>query len=91
MASGTPRTGWPWSTTSARISILSLPNCTDYQFKQLCDTVPVTNANQHGSWKGEWWAYGRTMIYSHTQTPNRTSCAYGDIGLRVDDTAAPSP
>ncbi len=52
---------------------------TDYQFMQLCNTVPITNANQQWQWKGEWWAYGPTMIYSHTQTPNRTSCVYHDI------------
>jgi prepilin-type processing-associated H-X9-DG protein len=52
---------------------------TDYQFMQLCNTVPITNANQQWQWKGEWWGYGGTMIYSHTQTPNRTSCVYHDI------------
>jgi prepilin-type processing-associated H-X9-DG protein len=51
----------------------------DYQFMQLCNTVPITSANQQWQWKGEWWAYGATMIYSHTQTPNRTSCVYHDI------------
>jgi prepilin-type N-terminal cleavage/methylation domain-containing protein/prepilin-type processing-associated H-X9-DG protein len=52
---------------------------TDRQFMQLCNTVPVTNFNQAWQWKGEWWGYGATMIYSHTQTPNRTSCIYHDI------------
>jgi prepilin-type N-terminal cleavage/methylation domain-containing protein/prepilin-type processing-associated H-X9-DG protein len=52
---------------------------TDYQFMQLCNTVPITSANQQWQWKGEWWGYGATMIYSHTQTPNRTSCVYHDI------------
>jgi len=52
---------------------------TDYQFAQLCNTVPITSANQQWQWKGEWWGYGGTMIYSHTQTPNRTSCVYHDI------------
>jgi prepilin-type N-terminal cleavage/methylation domain-containing protein/prepilin-type processing-associated H-X9-DG protein len=51
----------------------------DHQFMQLCNTVPITNANQQWQWKGEWWGYGGTMIYSHTQTPNRTSCVYHDI------------
>ncbi len=51
----------------------------DYQFMQLCNTVPITSANQQWQWKGEWWGYGATMIYSHTQTPNRTSCVYHDI------------
>jgi prepilin-type N-terminal cleavage/methylation domain-containing protein/prepilin-type processing-associated H-X9-DG protein len=52
---------------------------TDRQFMLLCNTVPITNFNQAWQWKGEWWAYGATMIYSHTQTPNRTSCIYHDI------------
>ncbi len=51
----------------------------DYQFMQLCNTVPITSANQQWQWKGEWWGYGGTMIYSHTQTPNRTSCVYHDL------------
>jgi prepilin-type N-terminal cleavage/methylation domain-containing protein/prepilin-type processing-associated H-X9-DG protein len=52
---------------------------TDYQFMQVCNAVPITNFNQQWQWKGEWWGYGATMIYSHTQTPNRTSCVYHDI------------
>jgi prepilin-type N-terminal cleavage/methylation domain-containing protein/prepilin-type processing-associated H-X9-DG protein len=52
---------------------------TDFQFAQLCDRVPITSANQQWQWKGEWWGYGATMIYSHTQTPNRTNCVYHDI------------
>jgi prepilin-type N-terminal cleavage/methylation domain-containing protein/prepilin-type processing-associated H-X9-DG protein len=52
---------------------------TDRQFAQLCNTVPITRANQQWQWKGEWWGFGATMIYSHTQTPNRTSCVYHDI------------
>jgi prepilin-type processing-associated H-X9-DG protein len=52
---------------------------TDYQFMQLCNTVPINSANQQWQWKGEWWGFGGTMIYSHTQTPNRTSCVYHDI------------
>jgi prepilin-type processing-associated H-X9-DG protein len=52
---------------------------TDIQFAQLCNTVPITGFNQQWQWKGEWWGYGATMIYSHTQGPNRTSCVYHDI------------
>jgi prepilin-type N-terminal cleavage/methylation domain-containing protein/prepilin-type processing-associated H-X9-DG protein len=51
----------------------------DEQFMQLCNTVPITSFNQQWQWKGEWWAFGGTMIYSHTQTPNRTACVYHDI------------
>jgi prepilin-type N-terminal cleavage/methylation domain-containing protein/prepilin-type processing-associated H-X9-DG protein len=57
---------------------------TDYQFKQLCDSVAITNANQDYTWKGEWWAESCTQVYSHTQTPNRTSCSYDNIHA-VDD------
>ncbi len=32
------------------------------------------------TWKGEWVFYGKTMHYSHTQTPNRRSCVTGDFG-----------
>jgi prepilin-type N-terminal cleavage/methylation domain-containing protein/prepilin-type processing-associated H-X9-DG protein len=53
---------------------------TDIQFAQACNNTPITKGNQNWSWKGEWWAYGGTMVYSHTQTPNRTACAYNDIG-----------
>jgi prepilin-type N-terminal cleavage/methylation domain-containing protein/prepilin-type processing-associated H-X9-DG protein len=52
---------------------------TDYQFAELCNRIPITPANQQWQWKGEWWSYGPTMIYSHTQTPNRTNCVYHDI------------
>ncbi len=52
---------------------------TDHQFMQLCNAVPINSANQQWQWKGEWWGYGATMIYSHTQTPNRTSCVYHDL------------
>jgi prepilin-type N-terminal cleavage/methylation domain-containing protein/prepilin-type processing-associated H-X9-DG protein len=52
---------------------------TDQQFAELCNRVPITRANQQWQWKGEWWGFGATMIYSHTQTPNRTSCVYHDI------------
>jgi prepilin-type N-terminal cleavage/methylation domain-containing protein/prepilin-type processing-associated H-X9-DG protein len=52
---------------------------TDLKFAELCNRVPITRANQQWQWKGEWWSYGPTMIYSHTQMPNRTSCVYHDI------------
>jgi prepilin-type N-terminal cleavage/methylation domain-containing protein/prepilin-type processing-associated H-X9-DG protein len=52
---------------------------TDRQFAELCNRAPITSANQQWQWKGEWWGFGATMIYSHTQTPNRTSCVYHDI------------
>jgi prepilin-type N-terminal cleavage/methylation domain-containing protein/prepilin-type processing-associated H-X9-DG protein len=51
---------------------------TDLQFNQSCALTAATGANQQWSWKGEWWAYGGTMIYSHTVTPNRYACDYND-------------
>jgi prepilin-type N-terminal cleavage/methylation domain-containing protein/prepilin-type processing-associated H-X9-DG protein len=52
----------------------------DVQFLQSCSQTPITSANQNWTWKGEWWGYGGTSIYSHTMTPNRPACAYSDIG-----------
>ena len=51
---------------------------TDYQYAQKCATVNPINANQNWTWKGEWWMYGGTQVYSHTIPPNRTACAYSD-------------
>ncbi len=51
----------------------------DLQAAQVCNAVPITPANREWTWKGEWWGFGGTMIYSHTQTPNRTNCAYHDV------------
>jgi prepilin-type N-terminal cleavage/methylation domain-containing protein/prepilin-type processing-associated H-X9-DG protein len=33
------------------------------------------------TWKGDWWISDK-FSYSHTQTPNRRSCWYGDVGGR---------
>jgi prepilin-type N-terminal cleavage/methylation domain-containing protein/prepilin-type processing-associated H-X9-DG protein len=52
---------------------------TDLAAAQACNAVPINPGNQEWTWKGEWWGYGGTMVYSHTQAPNRTSCAYHDI------------
>ena len=52
----------------------------DAQFAAQCLTVNPITANQNWGWKGEWWAFGGTSIYSHTIPPNRTACAYNNIG-----------
>ena len=52
---------------------------TDYQYAQKCASVNPINANQNFSWKGEWWM-SCAQVYSHTIPPNRTACAYSDIG-----------
>jgi prepilin-type N-terminal cleavage/methylation domain-containing protein/prepilin-type processing-associated H-X9-DG protein len=51
---------------------------TDLQFAQSCASTLGTTSNQAWGWKGEWWAYGGTMIYSHTNLPNRLACQYQD-------------
>jgi prepilin-type N-terminal cleavage/methylation domain-containing protein/prepilin-type processing-associated H-X9-DG protein len=51
---------------------------TDYQFAQACQQTAIGPANQNWHWKGEWWIYGGTQVYSHTIPPNRTACAYSD-------------
>ncbi len=47
----------------------------DFLAAQLCQLTTSRN----WSWKGEWAFYGKTMTYSHTQTPNRRSCTQDDF------------
>jgi prepilin-type processing-associated H-X9-DG protein len=54
---------------------------TDLQFAQSCATVQPINGNQAQSWKGEWWMWGPSQIYSHTNLPNRYCCEYSDANL----------
>jgi prepilin-type N-terminal cleavage/methylation domain-containing protein/prepilin-type processing-associated H-X9-DG protein len=51
---------------------------TDAQFAAACLQVNPVVANQNWGWKGEWWGYGGTSIYSHTIPPNRTACEYSN-------------
>ncbi len=51
---------------------------TDFEFAQACQRTVVGPANQQWTWKGEWWAFGGTQVYSHTIPPNRTACDYSD-------------
>jgi prepilin-type N-terminal cleavage/methylation domain-containing protein/prepilin-type processing-associated H-X9-DG protein len=44
---------------------------------QACQTQAIT---RNWGWKGEWWIQGDRQVYSHTQLPNRRSCAYTDVG-----------
>jgi prepilin-type N-terminal cleavage/methylation domain-containing protein len=53
---------------------------TDQAFAAQCLTVNPIPANQQWGWKGEWWSFGGTMLYSHTVPPNRTACDYNDTG-----------
>ena len=58
----------------------------DAQIAQACGQAQYTPRNvmlrwtsaQSWGWKGEWWAFGGTGIYSHTNMPNRTTYDYGD-------------
>jgi prepilin-type N-terminal cleavage/methylation domain-containing protein/prepilin-type processing-associated H-X9-DG protein len=52
----------------------------DYQIAQACQNVPQIGLNQSWTWKGDWWASGESATYTHTQTPNRSSCYYSDVG-----------
>lgn len=36
--------------------------------------------DQSWGWKGEWYTFGGTMVYSHINTPNRKQCEYNDMG-----------
>jgi prepilin-type N-terminal cleavage/methylation domain-containing protein/prepilin-type processing-associated H-X9-DG protein len=45
---------------------------------------------QDWSWKGEWAYYGKTMHYTHTNTPNKKSCVSDDFGRMGDMIAASS-
>ena len=51
---------------------------TDLQFAQSCQQTPITGANQLNGFKGEWWTWGPSQIYSHTNLPNRYCCDYSD-------------
>jgi prepilin-type N-terminal cleavage/methylation domain-containing protein/prepilin-type processing-associated H-X9-DG protein len=65
---------------------------TDQLFAAQCQTVLVAPSNQQWTWKGEWWAFAGTMIYSHTIPPNRTACDYTDTAQdgRATITAVPA-
>ncbi len=54
---------------------------TDLQFAQSCAQVQPINANYASSAKGEWWTWGPSQIYSHSNLPNRYSCQYSDQNL----------
>jgi prepilin-type processing-associated H-X9-DG protein len=60
------------------------PGGTNLQFAQACAAIVPNNrtdgspGSQSWGWKGEWWAFGGTSIYSHTAAPNRYACDYQD-------------
>jgi prepilin-type N-terminal cleavage/methylation domain-containing protein/prepilin-type processing-associated H-X9-DG protein len=50
----------------------------DLLISQQCDQ---SARSQIYTWKGDWWLNDK-FSYSHTQTPNRRSCWYNDVGGR---------
>lgn len=58
----------------------------DRQAALACDNSLTRN----WSWKGEWLYYGKTMAYSHSQTPNKRSCLGTDHGRSTSLMAASS-
>jgi prepilin-type N-terminal cleavage/methylation domain-containing protein/prepilin-type processing-associated H-X9-DG protein len=58
-------------------SFAGQPNM-DTKIAQICDQQ---GAVQQYTWKGDWWI-ADLFSYSHTQTPNRRSCWYSDVGGR---------
>ncbi len=55
----------------------------DYLQAQQCQNSGIY---WNWGWKGEWWIYGGSNVYSHTQPPNRRACVYGGVPSRGDST-----
>jgi prepilin-type processing-associated H-X9-DG protein len=53
----------------------------DYLMSQACDQAVISSSFVPYTWKGDWWI-ADLFSYSHTTTPNRKSCWYGDAGGR---------
>jgi prepilin-type N-terminal cleavage/methylation domain-containing protein/prepilin-type processing-associated H-X9-DG protein len=66
------------------------PYAPNYQLDQRAAKSCDASTTQNWSWKGEWVYYGKTMHYTHTQTPNRRSCVTGDFGRAGDMISASS-
>ena len=75
--SGVPGNGIPQTAGYANDIIAS----------QACQSQTLS---QNWSWKGEWAYYGKTMHYTHTNTPNRKSCVSDDFGRASEMIAASS-
>jgi prepilin-type N-terminal cleavage/methylation domain-containing protein/prepilin-type processing-associated H-X9-DG protein len=58
------------------IAVAQFP--TDLQVAQQVTAVTPTSNNQSWGWKGEWWAFGGTQSYSHTNLPNRFAFDYSN-------------
>jgi len=69
--------GQIYATTVSSTQFAGQPNM-DTQIVKICD---ASSAAQAYTWKGDWW-FNDKFSYSHSQTPNRRSCWYSDIGGR---------
>ena len=61
-------------------------NSDAFSGQQYADWLQATACQNKGltrdwDWKGEWWIEGDRNNYSHTQTPNRRACNYGNVGV----------
>ncbi len=77
-------------------NIAGAPSSPQYQTPGYTNDIISSQACQNQvlaqdwSWKGEWAYYGKTMHYTHTNTPNRKSCVADDFGRAGDMIAASS-
>jgi len=85
-------TGSPWkdglgtvyaTSTPAFIAPPNTPYSDWFIAATQCQNGTVT---QNWGWKGEWWIFGGTSEYSHTQPPNRRACVYGGVDGRGTQT-----
>jgi prepilin-type N-terminal cleavage/methylation domain-containing protein/prepilin-type processing-associated H-X9-DG protein len=74
--------GHIYQTPSNSTDLIGVPN-RDFQLAQICEQT----TQQDYTWKGDWWI-GDQFSYMHTQTPNRKSCWYSDVGGRPYEAVA---
>ena len=77
----TAKTGSGRSTSSTRSTSLNSQAAADEDLPDCPDLRSSRRAVQQYTWKGDWWITDM-FSYSHTQTPNRRSCWYSDVGGR---------
>jgi len=61
---------------NSNVGVATYPS--DWQVAQSLATITPGSNNQAWGWKGEWWAFGGTLAYSHTNLPNRYCFNYND-------------
>jgi len=78
-----PAVGSPWKDGLGGVYnttyIAGTPVIGDWIMAQNCQN---NGTQQNWGWKGEWWIYGGSSIYSHTQPPNRRACVFGGVDGR---------